>query len=82
MMKMGKMGPEMEKLKEKYGDDKEGLAQGADAALQGDGLHAGARLPADVPADADLHRAVAGAAEHVRAAARAVPVGLHVDQGS
>jgi YidC/Oxa1 family membrane protein insertase len=25
MMKMGKMGPEMERLKKKYGDDKDGL---------------------------------------------------------
>ena len=41
------------------------------------GIDADPRLPADVPADADLDRAVQRAAEHVRAAAGAVPLGLH-----
>ena len=65
MMRMGKMGPEMERLKKKYGDDKEAIAKAQMETLQGDGLHADAGMPADVPADADLHFAVAGVAEHV-----------------
>jgi YidC/Oxa1 family membrane protein insertase len=49
MMKMGKMGPELAKLKEKYGDDKEAFTRAQMQVMKDQGHRPAARLPADVP---------------------------------
>jgi len=73
------MGPEMEKLKKKYADDKDSLAKAQMQFYKEQGMTRSS-ASADVLADADLDRALERAAEHVRAAARALPLRLHLDQ--
>ena len=73
MVKMGKWGPEMERLKKKYGDDKDALNKAMLQFHKEQGL-APVLGCADVSADADLDRPLERAAEHLRAASFAVPL--------
>ena len=79
MSKMKLLAPEMQRIKERYGDDTHAPAAGDDGAVQEGEGEPGFGVLADPGADPDLLRALQGAVRHHRDAARAV---LRLDQGS
>jgi YidC/Oxa1 family membrane protein insertase len=79
MSKMKALQPEMEKLKARYGEDKQRMNQELMQLYRREKVNPGGRLPADRGADPGVLRALQGALHHDRDAPSAV---LRLDQGS
>ena len=76
MKAMAALGPQMKELQRKYKDDKARLQAETMALYKQHGVEPAVGLPADVPADADLDRALPDAVERRRAVSPAVHPGL------
>ena len=77
MSKMKKLQPEMERIKERFGDDRRAPAAGDDGAVQAREGEPGFGLPADAAPDPGVLLALQGAVRHHRDAARAVLGWIH-----
>ncbi len=78
MSKMKLLAPEMQRIKERFGDDRMPPAAGDDGAVQEGEGEPGLGVPADPRADSHLLRPLQGAVRHHRDAACAL---LRLDQG-